>query len=133
MGVVAQTPVGGNKGKMKIIEFERFLAEQKRKKPNSFLDYYCPDCKNAIKLFYESWAGGRHGEAGYKFEFAISDKNFLEDWKIEINEQSNNVFVVKMIHKLGPSVEKIGKSITELLKECRTDSIRMQEEINKRR
>jgi hypothetical protein len=36
---------------------------------NSFLDFYCPNCKRPVKLYYDSWAGGKHGEAGFTIKF----------------------------------------------------------------
>jgi hypothetical protein len=41
--------------------------------PNSFLDYYCPDCRKPIRVFYKSWGGGRHCEYGYELKFMISE------------------------------------------------------------
>jgi hypothetical protein len=38
-------------------------------KTNSFLDFYCPTCKRPVKFYYDSWAGGRHGEAGFTIKF----------------------------------------------------------------
>lgn len=35
---------------------------------NSFLDYYCPNCGTGIRILYESWAGGKHGEYGYELK-----------------------------------------------------------------
>lgn len=40
--------------------------------PNSFLDYYCPNCRTPTRLFYESWAGGKHGEYGFELKKIIS-------------------------------------------------------------
>lgn len=36
---------------------------------NSFLDFYCPTCKRLVKIYYNSWAGGKHGEAGFSIKF----------------------------------------------------------------
>lgn len=41
--------------------------------PNSFLDFNCPNCKTSIRLYYESWAGGQHGEYGYDLKAIISE------------------------------------------------------------
>ena len=41
--------------------------------PNSFLDYICPKCNATVRLYYESWAGGRHGEYGYELKMVISE------------------------------------------------------------
>ncbi len=36
---------------------------------NSFLDFYCPNCKRPVKLYYDSWAGGHHGEMGFTIKY----------------------------------------------------------------
>lgn len=36
---------------------------------NSFLDFYCPTCKRPVKVYYDSWAGGHHGEMGFTIKF----------------------------------------------------------------
>lgn len=54
----------------KINEFVKLNME---KVPNSFLDYNCPNCNSSVRLYYQSWAGGRHGENGYELEMVISD------------------------------------------------------------
>ena len=38
-------------------------------KTNSFLDFYCPTCKRPVKIYYNSWAGGHHGEMGFSIKF----------------------------------------------------------------
>ena|SRR6478736_2746581 len=38
-------------------------------KTNSFLDFYCPGCNRPVKIYYDSWAGGHHGEAGFTIKF----------------------------------------------------------------
>lgn len=45
--------------------------EKAGEKTNSFLDFYCPTCKRPVKIYYDSWAGGRHTEAGFKIVFII--------------------------------------------------------------
>ena len=49
-----------------------FVKLNFKKVPNSFLDYNCPNCHSSIRLYYESWAGGRHGENGYELKTVIS-------------------------------------------------------------
>ncbi|WP_420575742.1 hypothetical protein [Ekhidna sp.] len=44
----------------------RITSDSAPELTNSFLDYYCPNCKTGIRILYESWAGGRHGEHGYE-------------------------------------------------------------------
>jgi len=38
---------------------------------NSFLDFYCPNCKRPVRVYYESWAGGKHGEAGHIINYIV--------------------------------------------------------------
>ena len=37
----------------------------------SFLYFYCPNCKRPVRVYYESWAGGKHGEAGYTINYIV--------------------------------------------------------------
>jgi len=46
----------------KILESKDIIA-------NSFLDFYCPTCKRPVKIYYDSWAGGHHGEMGFTIKF----------------------------------------------------------------
>ncbi len=39
--------------------------------PSSYLDFYCPACKRPVCLYYDSWAGGHHGEAGYILKYVV--------------------------------------------------------------
>ena len=39
---------------------------------NSFLDFYCPNCKNPVRIYYDGAAGGRHGEASFLLKYVIS-------------------------------------------------------------
>ncbi|MGB0849955.1 MAG: hypothetical protein ACPGTP_01805 [Bacteroidia bacterium] len=41
---------------------------------NSSLDYYCPDCKAAIKILYDFWAGGKHSEFGFELKYIATCK-----------------------------------------------------------
>ena len=50
-----------------------FVELNLKEVPNSFLDFICPNCKTPIRLYYESWAGGRHGEYGYELKTVISE------------------------------------------------------------
>lgn len=38
---------------------------------NSFLDFYCPKCRRPVRIYYDSWAGGKHGEAGHSIKYII--------------------------------------------------------------
>ncbi len=31
---------------------------------NEYLDWYCPGCKMATRVYFQRWAGGRHGDSG---------------------------------------------------------------------
>ena len=108
-----------------------FVKEEKIEEANSFLDYKCLDCKNPIRIYYESWAGGRHGESGFDLKFGIVEKFELEDWRIEFNEQSNNVWQFRMIHKSGSIIEKVGINLIELLKKTREDAKYMNNQLGK--
>lgn len=57
--------------------FNEFVKSSKIEIPNSFIDYYCPNCKTHIRLYYLSWAGGRHGEAGHELQIIITRKYYL--------------------------------------------------------
>lgn len=97
--------------------------------PDSFLDYNCPNCQNPIRIYYESWAGGRHGEAGFDLKFAISKLTELVNWEVEFKEQSNNVWQYKMVHELGSTVERIGTNLSKLHNEVRLDAIKINDEL----
>lgn len=99
--------------------------------PNSFLDYNCPNCQNPVRIYYESWAGGRHGEAGFDLKCAISKLTELMNWKVELEEQSNNVWKYKMVHELGSTVERIGTNLNKLHNEVRLDAIKINDELKK--
>ena len=111
------------------LKIESFIETEGIKKENSFLDYNCPDCKNPIRIYYEAWGGGRHGEAGFELKFGIVEKDELAHWRIEFEEQSNNVWVYKMIHETGSTIEKIGTNLSELLQESRKDAIEMNKQL----
>jgi hypothetical protein len=49
-----------------------FIKEKLTEIPNSFLDYYCPNCGIPTRVLYESWAGGKHGEFGFELKKVIS-------------------------------------------------------------
>jgi len=55
------------------LEFDSYIKKNVSDIPNSFIDYYCPNCKRPIKLLFESWAGGKHGEYGYKLIMLIEN------------------------------------------------------------
>lgn len=42
---------------------------------NSFLDYYCPNCRAATRIMYDYWAGGKNGEFGYVLKYIANNKN----------------------------------------------------------
>lgn len=37
---------------------------------NSFLDFYCPNCRTPARIYYEAWAGGRF-TWGYEVRFVV--------------------------------------------------------------
>ena len=37
---------------------------------NSFVDFYCPGCKLPVRIYYQSWGGGRFTH-GYIFRFVV--------------------------------------------------------------
>ena len=39
--------------------------------PSSQLDFYCPTCRRPVRIYYDSWAGGHHGEAGYCLKYVV--------------------------------------------------------------
>ena len=43
---------------------DAFIAAQPFK-PGSFLDFYCPCCHLAVRLYFSFWAGGKHGDNGF--------------------------------------------------------------------
>ena len=108
----------------KVITEIKILLEQKELNvPNSFLDYNCPNCQNPIRIYYESWAGGKHGEAGFELKYAITQNIELVNWRIECEEQSQNVWKFRMVHQNGSIIEKIGTNLDQLLIETREDAL----------
>ncbi len=51
-------------------------------------------------------------------------------WTTTIEEISNNVYQLKMIHISGVSIEKTGTDIENMKKEAHLDSIKIEKEIN---
>ena len=69
-----------NLTKHQFSDFSNFNSEDKELfkkvetdliKTNSFLDFYCPTCKRPVRIYYDSWAGGNHGESGFSIKFII--------------------------------------------------------------
>jgi hypothetical protein len=48
------------------------ISERITELPNSFLDYNCPNCQTGIRIYYESWAGGKHGEHGFELRNIVT-------------------------------------------------------------
>jgi len=46
---------------------------QNLKEPNSFIDFYCPQCNTPTRIYFTAWAGGRF-TGGYRLEFIVIDK-----------------------------------------------------------
>jgi hypothetical protein len=40
--------------------------------PDSFIDYYCPQCKAPIRIYYSSYCGGRHCETGFEIKYILN-------------------------------------------------------------
>lgn len=40
--------------------------------PDSFLDYYCPQCKMPTRIYYYNYIGGRHCETGYGLKYIVN-------------------------------------------------------------
>ena len=51
-------------------QIEILINESKVQGFNSFIDFYCPKCKKAIRVYYQSWAGGRYTN-GHKLLFLV--------------------------------------------------------------
>ena len=51
--------------------FNLFVSTNNLEPTNSFLDFYCPSCKRPVRMYYNSWAGGRHGEQGYSIKYVV--------------------------------------------------------------
>lgn len=51
-------------------EIEEYLHKINQQGTNSFIDFYCPQCKTPTRIYYESWAGGRF-TGGYILKFLI--------------------------------------------------------------
>ena len=54
--------------KFELTLFSQGLPEQ----TDSFLDYYCSNCGAGLRILYESWAGGKHGEQGYELKYIVT-------------------------------------------------------------
>ena len=42
---------------------------------DDFLDFHCPKCKNPVRLYFRTWAGGRHGDAGADWRFIVEGRS----------------------------------------------------------
>jgi hypothetical protein len=54
-------------------KIKKMLEFSKRKEPNSFIDYYCPQCNTPTRIYFTAWAGGRY-TGGSHLEFIVIDK-----------------------------------------------------------
>ena len=113
-------------------EIQSYIRDEKIVASNSFLDYKCPDCRNIIRIYFDAWDEEKDGKIGYELKFAVVENYELEDWKVDFNEQSNNVWKFKMVHKYGSTIEKVGTNLAELLKETRKDAIEMNKQLNEK-
>ena len=53
--------------------FNKYI-KQNNLKVNSFLDFYCPKCGKATRIFFSSGYGGRHGDYIVDIELALAVK-----------------------------------------------------------
>jgi len=51
--------------------FALFEAQNLKIKIDSFLDFYCPKCRKPVRLYYQMWAGGHHGQFGFSIKFIV--------------------------------------------------------------
>jgi hypothetical protein len=51
--------------------FDSFVSINKLEPTNSFLDFYCPNCERPVRICYDSWAGGKHGEYGFSIKYIL--------------------------------------------------------------
>ncbi len=65
-----------------VLEIENVINDMVRTETNSFLDFYCPGCKRPVRFYYLSWAGGRHGEYGYRIKYVVDN---TKNWKAILN------------------------------------------------
>jgi len=56
---------------------KKMLGFSKRKEPNSFIDYYCPQCNSPTRIYFTAWAGGRY-TAGFHLEFVVIDDDKVQ-------------------------------------------------------
>lgn len=47
------------------------LIEISGKERLSFLDFYCPTCNRAVRIYYEYYAGGRHAEESFLLRYVV--------------------------------------------------------------
>ena len=48
------------------------IVGENKNDANSFLDFYCPGCKSPVRIYFQSWAGGRYTH-GHIFKFIIEE------------------------------------------------------------
>ena len=51
---------------------KKLIKFSKRQEPNSFIDYYCPECHTPTRIYFIAWAGGRYTN-GYHLDFVVID------------------------------------------------------------
>ena len=62
-----------NLNKTDSILFDRFVVDSKLK-AESYIDFYCPTCNKATRIYFSDGYGGRHGDYGVNIDFAIKAK-----------------------------------------------------------
>ena len=56
----------------------------------------------------------------------------MSNWKTEIKEISNNVYQLKMTHKLGSIIEKTGINLEAMKSEAIEDSMKLEKDIERK-
>lgn len=51
------------------------IAKQKKIEGLSFLDFYCPQCNLAVRIYYETQFGGHHGDSSFSLKYVIEKKD----------------------------------------------------------
>ncbi len=47
------------------------LASSTKFADSEYLDWHCPGCKMSVRLYFQQWAGGRHGDSGVELQTII--------------------------------------------------------------
>lgn len=61
--------------------FDAF-AQENLKRDSPFLDWICPGCGTAARVYVEFWAGGRHGDSGINLLTVIEAMPKKTPWRV---------------------------------------------------